>query len=61
MASSLNELICVKAPEQCLHLLAEWGLTGQDLNKEDRGQKGCGADMNSGSRRRGDYEERLAD
>lgn len=59
MASSLNELICVRAPEQCLHLLAERRLAGQYLNKEDRGQKECG--MNSGSRRRGDYEERLAD
>lgn len=31
---------------QCLRLLAGRVLAGQELNREDRGQRGCGAGVN---------------
>lgn len=46
--------------KRCLHFSDEWRTAEQDLNVQNRGQRGCGAVRNQGHRgRRGEGTRRL--
>ena len=46
--------------KRCLHFSDEWRIAEQDLNVQNRGQRGCGAVRNQGYRgRRGERTRRL--